>query len=550
MKVFKPLLWLTGMILFIGFACSMPTSKPVDKKQPEAQTEEKATLPKQNEEPTKTNGAIDSIQDIKKAVIQIKAQGTFIDPKFGYQANVAGMGSGFIIDPSGLALTNNHVVTGAALLKVWIGGDKSKAYNAKIVAVSECSDMALIDIDGDGFPYLDWRAGDTPVGLEVYAAGYPLGDPEFTLTKGIVSKEHANGETNWASVDSVIEHDATINPGNSGGPLVDKDGHIVGINYAAYKAADQYFAIGKDLAQQLLQELKKGSDVESIGVNGVAVVSDDKSLSGVWVSSVKSGSPADKAGLKGGDIILKIENLNLATDGSMADYCDILRTHDPSKDTLSIDVMRWVDKKILSGQLNGKALETAATLPDDNQEDTGKNDNNTNNAHTSQGESGELIEVFDDTKAIGTKVPASWNETDGSLWEGDWGDLHFVAARIMASPDLEKFKSTYKVPGVIFSASRDWGKIGGYVQLLDGTKHWYEDDCKFLKRMDFSDEVYEGKTDTWGCGGNTMLVVVAVRPIKDPLAFLALIQIQVTTKENAAALIDILSSFDVVGNLP
>ncbi len=550
MKVFKPLLWLTGMILFIGFACSMPTSKPVDKKQPEAQTEEKATLPKQNEEPTKTNGAIDSIQDIKKAVIQIKAQGTFIDPKFGYQANVAGMGSGFIIDPSGLALTNNHVVTGAALLKVWIGGDKSKTYNAKIVAVSECSDMALIDIDGDGFPYLDWRAGDTPVGLEVYAAGYPLGDPEFTLTKGIVSKEHANGETNWASVDSVIEHDATINPGNSGGPLVDKDGHIVGINYAAYKAADQYFAIGKDLAQQLLQELKKGSDVESIGVNGVAVVSDDKSLSGVWVSSVKSGSPADKAGLKGGDIILKIENLNLATDGSMADYCDILRTHDPSKDTLSIDVMRWVDKKILSGQLNGKALETAATLPDDNQEDTGKNDNNTNNTHTSQGESGELIEVFDDTKAIGTKVPASWNETDGSLWEGDWGDLHFVAARIMASPDLEKFKSTYKVPGVIFSASRDWGKIGGYVQLLDGTKHWYEDDCKFLKRMDFSDEVYEGKTDTWGCGGNTMLVVVAVRPIKDPLAFLALIQIQVTTKENAAALIDILSSFDVVGNLP
>jgi len=86
-------------------------------------------------------------------------------------------------------VTNNHVVTGAAILKVWVGGDQSQSYNAKVLGVSECSDLAVIDIDGEGFPYLQWHEGAIKVGLEVYAAGFPLGEPEFTLTKGIVSKE-------------------------------------------------------------------------------------------------------------------------------------------------------------------------------------------------------------------------------------------------------------------------------------------------------------------------------------------------------------------------
>ncbi|MEI2690512.1 MAG: serine protease [Anaerolineae bacterium] len=70
------------------------------------------------------------------------------------------------------------------------------------------------------------------MGLDVYAAGFPLGDPEFTLTRGIVSKARADGETDWASVDSVLEHDASINPGNSGGPLITGDGKVIGVNYA------------------------------------------------------------------------------------------------------------------------------------------------------------------------------------------------------------------------------------------------------------------------------------------------------------------------------
>ena len=175
-------------------------------------------------EPTPISSrTISSLDQVKSATIQIEAQGTFIDPEFGLLANVAGQGSGFIIEPSGIAITNNHVVAGAALLQVWVGGE-SDPLNARVLGVSECFDLAVIQINGDDFPYLEWRDGDINVGLDVYTAGFPRGDPEFTLTRGIISKERADGESTWSSIDYVLEHDATINPGNSGGPLVDTNG--------------------------------------------------------------------------------------------------------------------------------------------------------------------------------------------------------------------------------------------------------------------------------------------------------------------------------------
>ena len=132
-------------------------------------------------------GLVTSLEGVQGATIQIEAQGTFIDPGEG-EVTGAGRGSGMIIDPSGIAVTNNHVVTGAALLKIWIGGDTRKTYNAKILGVSECSDLAVIDIEGDGFPYLAWYEATPKVGMDVYLAGYPLGEPQYTLSRGIVAK--------------------------------------------------------------------------------------------------------------------------------------------------------------------------------------------------------------------------------------------------------------------------------------------------------------------------------------------------------------------------
>lgn len=188
------------------------------------------------------------ISDAEPSVVKIAAEGTFIDPEVGEQRNSAGVGSGVVVSDDGLVITNNHVVTGAALLRVTVPGLEDPV-NARVLGVSECSDLAVIQMEGDGYSALQYRTDNVAAGLDVYAAGYPASDAntidevDYTLTRGIISSTSADGETSWASVDEVVEHDARIRGGNSGGPLLDDSGRIVGINYAGIDESDQNYAI-------------------------------------------------------------------------------------------------------------------------------------------------------------------------------------------------------------------------------------------------------------------------------------------------------------------
>lgn len=522
-----PILIVISSLVILSLACSLTGGK-------ETPTGPAVQLTVQPTEPPST--AVTSLEAVKSATIQIESQGSFADPEVGMVYNAAGRGTGFIIDPSGIAVTNNHVVTGAALIKVWVGGE-SQPRNARILGVSECWDLAVIDLEGEGYPYLEFHQDEASPGLEVYAAGFPLGDPEYTLTKGIVSKARADGRTSWASVEAVIEHDARIRPGNSGGPLVDAAGKVVGVNYAGNQETDQNFAILARDALPVIEKLKSG-DFESIGINGQAVVSEDGSLSGIWVASVKSGSPADKTGVKGGDILTMMESLVLATDGTMADYCDILRSRSP-QDVISIEVLRFATEEVLEGQLNGRALEQSLSFAQE-----------LGNEVQSGGEVySDYMTVQDDYGAIQVSIPSHWDQVDGSPWIVD-GDV--IGASITAAADLQAFNESYYEPGLFFGVSDDLATLGGYVQLLDAYRDVFSPDCTIEGRYDYLDSAYEGKFDVFSnCAGEgNLMVLISARPIQNKTAFLLVVMVNIMYDSDLDALDVIKDSFDVVGSLP
>ena len=134
------------------------------------------------------------------------SEGDFVLPDVGKQLDQAGEGTGFIIDGSGLAVTNNHVVAGAATLQVFVNGD-DKPRNARVVGRSECDDLAVIDIAGEGYPFFVWSTAAVAPGDPVHAAGFAAGDTSFALTDGTVSSVSSLATT-WSATDDVIKHDA------------------------------------------------------------------------------------------------------------------------------------------------------------------------------------------------------------------------------------------------------------------------------------------------------------------------------------------------------
>ncbi len=494
-------------------------------------TQATATQPTATQ-PARSPGAVTSLEGVRGAVVRVEAEGTFIDPDFGEQLNAAGSGSGFIIDGTGLVVTNNHVVMGAGLVRVFLDG-RDQPVNARLLGASECSDLAVIDIAGEGHPFLVLREEAVDAGLDAYAAGFPLGDPEFTLTRGIVSKARADGESVWASVDYVIEHDAQINPGSSGGPLVDRDGALIGINYAGSDDLTRSFAIGLAELRRVIDRLSAGEHVTSIGVNGQAIVEGD--LSGIWVRSVRSGSPADRAGVRAGDVITRLEGLALATDGTMSDYCDILRSHGPD-DVLALEVLRFETGQLLEGRLNADVpLAESFSFADrlsGSLSDSG-----------SDGYTG-FQSITDDSGALAVDVPVEWSELDGTPWFTD----EPFAPSITVAADLDGFLNGWTEPGLFFGVSQELAGLTGVEGLLDQVRETIGLDgaCDFVGRFPYSDPFYSGQFDQFeGCGGEDVIYISLVALPEDE-SFIISVQVQLRAQQDAGVLDSVLDSFIVL----
>jgi S1-C subfamily serine protease len=300
-------------------------------------------------------GAITSLQDVNKAVILITAQGSFVD--FEHRASVhrAGRGSGFIIDPSGIAVTDQHVVNGAVSLMVRVGDDLRQSFPATVIGISECADIAVIQIAGEGFPYLQWRQTEVDTSTPLYLAGYSLADSSFSLSKGVIISTRAAGATTWMALPSLLQYDAYLDKGIVGGPVVDASGQVVGMHQASSTSTRQGFGISSEIARELVEQIRNGQISQALGINGDLNTGENGGPAGLWISSVAPGSLADQAGIRSGDTLIEIGDVDLAQASNLDAYCNLINSPAISE-TLAVRLLRSASGKFLQGELNGAAI--------------------------------------------------------------------------------------------------------------------------------------------------------------------------------------------------
>ena len=264
-----------------------------------------------------------------------------------------GLGTGFIIDKTGLIITNNHVVEDADTIKVKLKDERE--FDAKVVGRDPQTDLALIKVDAKGeLPVARLgRSAELKVGEWVLAVGSPFG-LEQTVTAGIVSaKGRAIGSGPY---DDFIQTDASINPGNSGGPLVNLNGEVVGINTAIIAQGQGIgFAIPIDMATKIVAQLKDNGEVTRgwLGVNiqdlkgELADYYGAKGGEGVLVTEVVPGNPAEKAGIQAKDIITAVDGEKVRTSRELTAKAATLPVGETTKITVVRDGKeRTVDVKV------------------------------------------------------------------------------------------------------------------------------------------------------------------------------------------------------------
>lgn len=270
-----------------------------------------------------------------------------------------GLGSGFIISSDGLIVTNNHVIDGASTITIKFADGTE--YDAKVVGADPLTDIALLDIEGSNLPTVAFGSSDAMrVGDEVIAMGNPFG-LGGTVTTGIISAKDRN--INAGPFDEFLQTDAAINRGNSGGPLFNNEGQVIGVNTAIFSpdgaSAGIGFAVPSDLVSKIVADLQDDGQIDR-GWLGVQIkpVSEEVASAlglqagqGTMIEKVMDGTPAQRAGLQSGDIILSF-------DGAQIDEArDLTRAvAGTAPDTLSkVQVLRKGERLTLDVTLANRA---------------------------------------------------------------------------------------------------------------------------------------------------------------------------------------------------
>jgi S1-C subfamily serine protease len=274
--------------------------------------------------------AVDVVKELGPSVVHILSEAATLDV-FGQVTPTKGVGTGFVLDQEGHIVTNNHVVTidsGEPAQNITVTLSDGRQFQARIVGRDAPTDLAVLKIDADGLTPVELgSSADLQVGESVVAIGNALDLPGGpTVTQGVVSAKGRLIQESDVTIPDAIQTDASINPGNSGGPLVNMRGQVVGITTAVISQAEGIgLAISIDSAEPVVQELIDSGRVDR-GFLGVSIVEITPSLAesfglavdrGIGLRSVEPGGPADDAGLRQGDIIVKLAGDEIKNSGDL-----------------------------------------------------------------------------------------------------------------------------------------------------------------------------------------------------------------------------------------
>jgi len=262
-----------------------------------------------------------------------------------------GTGSGVIISPTGYIVTNNHVISNANEISITLNNNKS--YIAELVGTDKATDIALLKIETDDeLPFMAFGDSDNAkIGEWVLAVGNPF-NLTSTVTAGIISAK--SRDLSGRNLQSFIQTDAAVNPGNSGGALVNTNGDLIGINTAISSQTGSYigysFAVPSNIARKIVNDIMEYGNVQNgiLGVVGGALNSNNAEqlgtdiTEGFYVSEVTEDTGAEKAGIKSGDIIKKIDGVAINKFSDLSGY---LKTKSP-EDVVNVTLLRDGDEEV------------------------------------------------------------------------------------------------------------------------------------------------------------------------------------------------------------
>ncbi|MGC1204602.1 MAG: trypsin-like peptidase domain-containing protein [Flavobacteriaceae bacterium] len=268
-----------------------------------------------------------------------------------------GTGSGVIINSDGYIITNNHVINNAQELSVTLNDNQT--YKAEVIGTDPKTDIALLKIKSEkDLPYVTFGDSDNAkIGEWVLAVGNPF-NLTSTVTAGIISAK--SRDLTGTSAQSFIQTDAAVNPGNSGGALVNTNGELIGINTAITSQTGSYvgysFAVPSNIARKVIEDIMEYGNVQNgvLGIKGGTFSSDAAKdiginyTEGVYVGEVIKNSGAEKAGIKEGDVIKKLDNIEISKFEGLSGY---IKTKRPN-DIVNVELLRGDELKTFSVTLS------------------------------------------------------------------------------------------------------------------------------------------------------------------------------------------------------